>query len=497
MQTRGSTPLPDTLPLFPTPAPLRFLGNRANPNYAAVAHLLRTYARHLGMGMQEAETAAAVEVLWDMGLPAKPDGACLVFPGRPHAEAETACARTRSGYPVPLSGRPLGAHKGGVLEAVDGLSLAWEGAEGWNLHSDWDLLSFCADILFRRADHHPSRRRAAREAISLGQWDRGFGLTEEPWVDRWMFRLLGALPRLRAAVDALPAQARIWLTHDLDNLAKWRPRSVAGQILRTPGQLARGRFAPLTKAWSEIAKRALTGRDPYDVMDLILRMETGRRSANFFLANGRDHLIHRYDLARPRFRRVMLDCLRQGMDVGLHGQVHFISDPDAIRAEKSKMERLAGAPVSLNRQHYLRWDPAATFAGLEAAGIRVDSTLGYNDSPGFRTGTAFPYLWFDCRTGKPTGLLEAPLILGEFQFYQPQSFDPEMVDRTIGKYLDAATRQGGVFTVLFHNNYFHEGDFPGQGAVYSRLLALAGRRGLPDFDPLGTHARYLESDEPG
>jgi hypothetical protein len=480
---------------LPLPATLRFRGNRANPNYAAVAHLLRTYARHLGMALQAMpDGSGPVDVLWDMGLPEKPEGACLVFPGRPHAEAETVCERTRSGYPVPLSGQALAAHTGGVLEAVGGLSLAWEGAEGWNLHSDWDLLSFCADILFRRADHQPSRRRAAQEAVSLGQWDQAFGLTEEPWVDRWMFRLLGALPRLRSAVDSLSAQARIWLTHDLDNLAKWRPRSVAGQILRTPMDLARGRFAPLAKAWSEMGRRALTGRDPYDVMDKVLQLETGRRSANFFLANGRDHLFHRYDLARPRFRRVMLDCLQQGMDVGLHGQVHFIADAAAIRAEKTKMERLAGAPISLNRQHYLRWDPAATFAGLEAAGIKVDSTLGYNDAPGFRAGTAFPYLWFDCRTDQPTRLLEVPLILGEFQFYDPRSFDAVAVRRTLENYLEAATRQGGVFTVLFHNNYFHESEFPGQGAIYAELLAMAERRRLPDFDPLGTHARYLGPD---
>lgn len=486
------------------PLPLRFRGNRANPNYKAVAHLLRTYAAHLGAGILEVDDAGPVEVLWDHGMPGPGGGPCLVFPGRPEARAETACARTRSGYPVPVAaaenakspagngrGAPIIPGAGRILESVDGRTLAWDGPDGYVLVSGWDLLSFCADILFRRADHQPARKRQAREAIGVGQWDQAFGLLEEPWVDRWMFRLLGLIPRFRDAVNGLPAQARIWLTHDLDNLAKWRPRSVAGQILRTPVQLARGKYRPLARAWSEIAARAFTGRDPYDVMDRVLALEKGRRSANFFLANGKDHLFHRYDLAKPRFRKVMLDCLEKGMDVGLHGQVHHISNAAAIDAEARKLARLAERSVSLNRQHYLRWDPAATFAGLQAAGIAVDSTLGYNDSPGFRTGTAFPYPWFDCASGKPTRLLEVPLILAEFQFYDPQAFDGEAVRRTLRQYLEAATRQGGVFTVLFHNQYFHEGDFPGHGAVYADLLAMAGGAGLRDFDPMGTHARYV------
>ena len=483
------------------PLPLRFRGNRSNPNYPAVAHLLRIYAAHLGAGLIEIDDTGPVEVLWDAGMPVPGSGPCLVFPGRREARPETSCARTRSGYPVPAgeaSGSVADAARGSttagkataivpgagkILEAADGRTLAWDGPGGYVLVSGWDLLSFCADILFRRADHLPARKRQARDAIGVGQWDQAFGLLEEPWVDRWMFRLLGLLPRFRDPVNALPSQARIWLTHDLDNLAKWRPRSVAGQILRTPVQLVRGRFRPLARAWSEIAVRALTGRDPYDVMGRVLAMETekARRSANFFLANGRDHLFHRYDLAKPRFRRVMRECIGKGMDVGLHGQVHHIADPAAIAGEARKLAALAGRPVALNRQHYLRWDPSATFAGLEAAGIRVDSTLGYNDSPGFRAGTAFPYPWFDCAAGRATRLLEVPLILAEFQFYDPQAFDGEAVRRTLRHYLEAATRQGGVFTVLFHNQYFHEGDFPGHGEVYAAFWPWRSRSGAGGF----------------
>jgi hypothetical protein len=490
------------------PAPsgcLTFRGNRGNPNYPAVAHLLRVYAAHLGAALEEVGGGAA-HVHWDMpeGGPPGDGGPCLVFPGRPAAVPELVCERSPEGYPMPRPASAGPAPGATAAAAAPGgtAAPASPGApaharlpasaspDGRTLAFDRDLLSFCADILFRRADHLPGRGAEAREALGAGRWDEAFGLKEEPWVDRWMFRLLGGLPFLAHAVEALPRRASVWLTHDLDNLAKWRLRSVAGQALRTPLQIARGRFRLLARNWGEIAARAATGRDPYDVMGRILAMERGRRSANFFLAHGRDHLFHRYEISEPRFLKVLRECQEAGMDVGLHGQVDRIADPAAIRAEKEKLEALGGRPVVLNRQHYLRWDAARTFPALAQAGIRVDSTLGYNDMPGFRCGTALPFPWFDCAADRTLPLLEVPLVLAEFQFYDPRCFDGEAVRAVIRRYLDAACLQGGVFTALFHNQYFHEAEFPGHGEVYRDLLRLAADRALPDFDPDAAWSRY-------
>ncbi len=479
------------------PSPLRFRGNRSNPNYPAVRHLLRTYAAHLGAGLQEMENGDA-DIHWDLPVNEAPESR-LMLPGRALAVAETHCARTREGFPVPIAAAPRAPMNGeaGTWTAIDACGGLRLEKCGGTVRADWDLLSFCADILFKRADFLPQYRDASREGLYGSLCDKEFGLAQEPWVDRWMFRLLAQLPRLRTAVENRPAQARLWLTHDLDSLSKWRLRSAAGQLARTPWHLATGRFALLRRNYRELLTRAFTGRDPYDNLEQVQALEGLRKSASFLLANGRDHIFHRYELSQPRYRRVLGQCLRAGNAVGLHGQVQRIGDAAGIRAEVDKLAGLAGVPVRLNRQHYLRWDAAKTFAGLEAAGIRVDSTLGYNDTPGFRTGTAWPYLWFDCAADRPTALLEAPLLLAEFQFYDPSRFDAEAVRQIMFGFLEKARLQGGVLTILFHNQYFHAAEFPGQGRLYADLIAWADARGLPDFDPLGTHARYLEADVRG
>ncbi len=488
-------------------SPLRFRGDASHSDYPAVRHMLRTYALHLGTDFIELGPDTSPDLAADIhwGLPpANKHPTGLYFPARKKPPRPPALAASPSagipsfiftcgGYPAPREGELLGLPRDVLLES------SGPGAEadlaayrhGDAVVVEWDLLSFCADILYKRFDALPAYRSASREARYADLSDRDLGLDREPWVDRWMFRLLGWLPRFAEAVGRIPGEPRIWLTHDLDNLAKWRPRSVAGQILRTPGQILRGRLHVAARQWREILTRVFTGRDPYDNLDGILAMEGKRRSANFFLVNGRDHLFHRYDLTQPRFRRVLESCLKKEMDVGLHGQVQHIGDGGRIQGETDKLAGLAGKPIHLNRQHYLRWDSELTLRHLAAAGIRLDSTLGYNDTPGFRCGTARPFPWFDLKTNRPVALIEAPLILAEFHLYDPQAFDRDAVRAAINAYLETVARQGGVFTVLFHNQYFHAPDYPGHAEVYRDLLSLAEARRLPDFHPEEYCARYL------
>ena len=43
--------------------PLRFRGDPANPNHAAVRHLMRVYAAHLGLALEEAPEGPA-DIVW-------------------------------------------------------------------------------------------------------------------------------------------------------------------------------------------------------------------------------------------------------------------------------------------------------------------------------------------------------------------------------------------------------------------------------------------------
>src|SRR5688572_10361857 len=110
---------------------LRFRGNRGNPNHGAVAHLLRVYAGHLGLGFAETADGEA-DIHWDLAAP-REGGPRIALPGRPRAAAELACARTRGGYPVPVSaapardGNPPPAGGAEILDAAGSLSLRRSG----------------------------------------------------------------------------------------------------------------------------------------------------------------------------------------------------------------------------------------------------------------------------------------------------------------------------------------------------------------------------------
>ena len=64
--------------------------------------------------------------------------------------------------------------------------------------------------------------------------------------------------------------------------------------------------------------------------------------------------------------------------------------PGALAAERAALERATGLEIGTTRQHLLHWDVRRTPRLQEAAGLRVDSSLGFNRGVGFRAGTSLP-----------------------------------------------------------------------------------------------------------
>ena len=66
-----------------------------------------------------------------------------------------------------------------------------------------------------------------------------------------------------------------------------------------------------------------------------------------------------------------------------------------IAEQKEDLEKALGETVVANRQHNLHFDAAVTPRILEKAGLKIDSTLGFNRDVGFRAGTSYPFRMWD------------------------------------------------------------------------------------------------------
>ena len=101
-----------------------------------------------------------------------------------------------------------------------------------------------------------------------------------------------------------------------------------------------------------------------------------------------------------------------GFEIGLHG-IDAWNNPIDGRREADRVSGFTGRPISGVRMHWLYFN-AQSYQALEAAGFNYDSTVGYNDAVGFKSGTAQVYGPLNTEH-----ILEIPMILQDSALFYP------------------------------------------------------------------------------
>ena len=177
-----------------------------------------------------------------------------------------------------------------------------------------------------------------------------------------------------------------------------------------------------------------------------------------------------YDVAELRSSTARLVQAR--CEVAVHG-IDAWHSVERARAERFRVWE-AGAPDRPGmRVHWLLYDAATTPHVLEDAGFDYDSTLGYNDTVGFRNGTAQVFRPPGART-----LLELPLHIQDGALFFPHTLDLSDVEAWARcmALLDHVTTSGGVLTLLWHDRSHGPERF--WGAFYLHLLNALKARGV-------------------
>lgn len=124
-----------------------------------------------------------------------------------------------------------------------------------------------------------------------------------------------------------------------------------------------------------------------------------------------------YDVSAPEIATTLRRLADAGWTIGLHQSSAAWRDATIMRTERECVEEAIQRPVTFCRQHWLKFSWAETWAAQEAAGLRQDSTLGFNDRPGFRNSAALRlHPWNHSRQVAHT--IEAiPMVLMDSHFY--------------------------------------------------------------------------------
>ena len=339
---------------------------------------------------------------------------------------------------------------------------AWdETAEG--LRFGFDLLGSAFWLVTRYEeavvpdrDRHGRVPAAACLAVKEGFEDR-------PIADEYADLLWAAMRRLWPAITRPEATFRLRLTHDIDQpwAAFGRSRQdVARGLL---GDLGRRRDPGLALRRLRSVVDARSGRadrDPFNVFDFLMDTSEGNglRSTFYVMAgNAPGDDDFRYRLTDAPFGPILRRIHERGHEIGLHASYGSFGDPDRLLAEFEALRatcRAAGVdqPAWGVRQHYLRFAVPGSWRHQAAAGLAHDSSVGFAERPGFRSGTCREYPVFDIAGRERLDLRERPLVVMDTTLIEYlAASEAEAVART-RTIVAACRRHRGDAVLLFHND---------------------------------------------
>ena len=255
-------------------------------------------------------------------------------------------------------------------------------------------------------------------------------------------------------------------THDVDRPYLWR--SKLGKMKSIGASLL------LRRDREEIKLRAgnlAVGIDPFDTFDLLMDMSEsiGEKAHFFFMAGGETEFDNFYQLGEQAVIDLIKRIKERNHCIGIHPSYNTYNNTEMLFSEIDALKMATGMEVTASRQHYLRFDASSTWNNLEEANVRYDSTLGYPDEAGFRSGVCYTYPVYDIYRRKQLFLLEKPLIVMDTTLLKYEKLQIEQALSRIENLQKEVHRYQGEFVFLWHNSSFNSQEWIGFDKVYKSM----------------------------
>lgn len=258
------------------------------------------------------------------------------------------------------------------------------------------------------------------------------------------------------------------LTHDVDHPMIRRhkfDRTMFGFLYRAICGSLVGAFqgrVPWRHVWTNLAAALElplvhlgSAKDCWGEIDRYIAIEGGARSSFFVIpfagCPGRSQTGTAPSARAARYGAADIsgqirNLTSAGCEIGLHG-IDAWADSSRASDELEEIRRITGTREIGVRMHWLYFDEQSPMT-LERAGASYDSTVGYNETIGYRAGTTQAY--------KPLGtsrLIELPLHVMDTALFFPSYLDlsAEEARERVRHMIDNAIRFGGSLTVNWHD----------------------------------------------
>jgi len=303
------------------------------------------------------------------------------------------------------------------------------------------------------------------------------GFLERAIVNEYVEILWTCMQKLWPGLERKRREYRLLLSHDVDEICAVVGKPLKQVIRRVCGDIIIRRDANLAINSVLSAWQGLAENDPCNTFDFIMEQseKLGVVSTfNFMTDTGYSEYDGRYNIDHPWVRSCLRRIAERGHKIGFHPTYGSYLNADQTKTEFLRLKKAAekeGIKQSEwgGRQHYLRWQNPSTWQNWEDAGLNYDSTLGFADLIGFRTGCCYEYPVFNLKTRKMLHLREQPLVVMEGAVTNRDGTLCEKSIEKISLLNQLCKKFSGDFTLLWHNGNLITNK---QKNAYTSLLTL-------------------------
>ncbi|WP_375170186.1 polysaccharide deacetylase family protein [Marinobacter sp.] len=328
-------------------------------------------------------------------------------------------------------------------------------------------------------DEHGRFPASASHAFQNGYLDR-------PVVDEWLIILGQVIQKVWPTLTLRKHEFRINVSHDVDrpSLYAFQPWSVIVRMMAGHLLKRRDLKALFLAPWIKLTtRRKLHASDPFNTFDWLMDVSeaNGLKSAFYFICGCTNAKYDAdYDINHPAIRHLIRKISQRGHEVGIHPSYETFRDFEQLKREFDVLIKVAESEGVAQkawggRMHYLRWKQPQTLRAWSRAGLTYDSTLGYPDQPGFRSGTSHEYFAFDPIRGEALPVKVRPLVMMESSVIDERKQGHEVRHALQSRILELKMRcflVEGNFSLLWHNSSLN---FDLSRSVYKEALEDRGR----------------------
>ena len=196
------------------------------------------------------------------------------------------------------------------------------------------------------------------------------GITQTNFVQQLIDEFCRAIPQLNFLAER-KRPSKLFLTHDIDYIYKAKNED--------------GMFALKNKRWVAIFKLLFNhyiGTPDWLNIDKITAIEKKYAfNSTFFWLTVQDELNSDYNIQSDIIQKQIKHIQASANSIGLHKAIGNTSF-------ESEIKQLP-PPVVANRYHFLKFT-VSDFQQMQAAGIQLDSSLGFAEEIGFRNSYGLP-----------------------------------------------------------------------------------------------------------